>query len=149
MLICWVMAWAVPLFFLATVPARRVAPDGKAHYYTWWSYWFSARRSGRLSRIPSLLPWLVSILIGFFIPATLNKWLLTAIKLAIMPLVMGIGYELIKLCGKHDNVLTRIIAAPGVWLQHLTVFEPTDDMIECAIEALKRVIPEETGKDEW
>lgn len=63
-LICWVMAWAVPLFFLATVPTRRVVPNGKTHYYTWWSYWFSARRSDRLSRITSLLPWLVSILIG-------------------------------------------------------------------------------------
>lgn len=63
-LICWVMAWAVPLFFLAMVPTRRFAPSEKAHYYTWWSYCFSARRSDRLSRITSLLPWLVSILIG-------------------------------------------------------------------------------------
>ena len=86
---------------------------------------------------------LVSILIGFFIPATLNKWLLTAIKLAIMPLVMGIGYELIKFCGRHDNLLTRIIAAPGLWFQRITVLEPDDSMIECAIAAMKEAIPDD------
>ena len=89
---------------------------------------------------------LVSILIGFFIPATLNKWVLTAIKLAIMPLVMGIGYELIKFCGRHDNWLTRIIAAPGLWFQRITVLEPDDAMIECAIAAMKEAIPED-GSD--
>ena len=89
---------------------------------------------------------LVSILIGFFIPATLNKWLLTAIKLAIMPLVMGIGYELIKFCGRHDNWLTRIIAAPGLWFQRITVLEPDDAMIECAIVAMKEAIPDD-GSD--
>ena len=89
---------------------------------------------------------LVSILIGFFIPATLNKWLLTAIKLAIMPLVMGIGYELIKFCGRHDNWLTRIIAAPGLWFQRITVLEPDDAMIECAIAAMKEAIPDD-GSD--
>ena len=89
---------------------------------------------------------LVSILIGFFIPATLNKWLLTAIKLAIMPLVMGIGYELIKFCGRHDNWLTRIIAAPGLWFQRITVLEPDDSMIECAIAAMKEAIPDD-GSD--
>ena len=86
---------------------------------------------------------LVSILIGFFIPATLNKWVLTAIKLAIMPLVMGIGYELIKFCGRHDNWLTRIIAAPGLWFQRITVLEPDDAMIECAIVAMKEAIPDD------
>ena len=86
---------------------------------------------------------LVGILIGFFIPATLNKWLLTVIKLAIMPLVMGIGYELIKFCGRHDNFLTRIIAAPGLWFQRITVLEPDDAMIECAIAAMKEAIPDD------
>ena len=88
---------------------------------------------------------LVSILIGFFIPATLNKWVLTAIKLSIMPLVMGIGYELIKFCGRHDNFLTRIIAAPGLWFQRITVLEPDDAMIECAIAAMKEAIPEDNS----
>ena len=66
-----------------------------------------------------------------------------AIKILLIPFIMGLGYELIKLAGKHDNFFTRIISAPGVWLQHITVLEPTDDMIECAILAFTEVIPEE------
>ena len=88
---------------------------------------------------------LVGILIGFVIPADLNKWLLTALKLAIMPLVMGIGYELIKICGKHDNFLTRILSAPGLWFQRITVLEPDDAMIECAIAAMKEAIPDDNS----
>ena len=61
---------------------------------------------------------------------------------------VGIGYELIKFCGRHDNWLTRIISAPGVALQHITVFEPDDSMIECAIAAIKEVIPKD-GSDKW
>ena len=89
---------------------------------------------------------LVGILVGFLIPADINKWLLTLIKLAIMPLVMGLGYELIKFCGRHDNWLTRIIAAPGLWFQRITVLEPDDSMIECAIAAMKEAIPDD-GSD--
>ena len=63
-----------------------------------------------------------------------------------LPLIVGLGYELIKLAGRHDNVVTRIISAPGVWLQHITVLEPDDSMIECAIVAMKEVIPE-NGND--
>jgi uncharacterized protein YqhQ len=59
---------------------------------------------------------------------------------------VGFGYELIKIAGRWDNWLTRIIAAPGVALQHLTVLEPEDDMIECAIAAMEKVIPED-GSD--
>ena len=62
--------------------------------------------------------------------------------------LFGVGYELIKFAGRHDNLLTRIISMPGVWLQHLTVFEPDDDMIECAITAVERVIPDD-GSDNW
>ena len=64
----------------------------------------------------------------------------------LIPLVCGLGYELIKLCGKHDNVLTRIIAAPGLWAQRITTKEPNDDMIEVAIKAIESVIPED-GSD--
>ncbi len=66
----------------------------------------------------------------------------TLAKLLTIPLIMGIGYELIKLAGRHDNIVTRIISAPGMWLQHITVLEPTDDMIECAILAFKEVLPD-------
>ena len=70
-------------------------------------------------------------------------------KLLLLPLVMGISYELLKWCGRSDNIATRIIRQPGIWVQHLTVFEPDDSMIEVAIEAMKLVIPDEKGKDQW
>ena len=60
---------------------------------------------------------------------------------------MGLSYELIKFAGRTDNRLTRIISAPGIALQHLTVHEPEDGMIECAIRAMERVIPDD-GSDE-
>ncbi len=88
---------------------------------------------------------LVGIFIGLFIPFE-NPWIRSSIKIILIPLTVGIGYELIKLCGRHDNALTRIIAAPGVWMQHITTKEPEDDMIEVAIEAIKDVIPE-NGED--
>ncbi len=72
----------------------------------------------------------------------------TGISLVLLPLVMGIGYELLKLAGRHDNFLTRLISLPGVWLQHLTVLEPDDSMIECAIAAINEVIPEDES-DKW
>ena len=82
----------------------------------------------------------ISILISGEVPPT---WLRTVIKLLLLPITMGVGYELIKLAGRRNNLFTRIISAPGMWLQHITVFEPTDDMIECAITAFKEVIPED------
>ena len=93
-----------------------------------------------------ILMLLVSIVIGMFIPASLPGLLRSAIKLALLPITVGIGYELIRLCGRHDNFLTRIISAPGVWLQRITVHEPDDKMIECAIKAMNAVIPE-NGED--
>lgn len=95
-----------------------------------------------------ILMLLVSILVGFFIPPVLNTVLYSAVKILLIPVICGLGYELIKFCGRHDNWLTRIIAAPGVALQHITVFEPDDSMIECAIAAVKEVIPED-GSDAW
>jgi uncharacterized protein YqhQ len=95
-----------------------------------------------------ILMLLVSIVVGFFIPPTLPTLLRAAIKLALIPVIMGIGYELIRFAGRHDNILTRIISIPGLWLQRMTVFEPDDDMIECAIAAVKEVVPED-GSDRW
>ena len=69
----------------------------------------------------------------------------TGITVIIMPLMVGLGYELIKLAGRHDNVVTRIISAPGLWMQRITTKEPEDSMIECAIEALKAVIPDDNS----
>lgn len=92
---------------------------------------------------------IVGIFISMFISPDIHPLLRTLIKLALLPLTVGIGYELIKLAGRHDNWLTRIISAPGVWMQHITVLEPTDDMIECAIAAFKEVVPEDERSDNW
>lgn len=59
------------------------------------------------------------------------------IKLLILPLIMSVGYEIIRLAGKYDNVFTKIVSAPGKWLQHITTKEPTDDIIEVGIASLK------------
>ena len=99
-----------------------------------------------------ILSVLVSIFVTMFIPAqlvannVLNVIARTGIGLLLLPVTMGIGYELIKIAGKHDNVLTRVISAPGIWLQHITTREPDDSMIECAILSLQEVIPED-GSD--
>ena len=66
-----------------------------------------------------------------------------AVKLLILPLVTGLSYEFIKYAGKHDNVLVKILAAPGLWMQKLTTKEPDDDMIEIALASFKAVIDDE------
>ena len=71
-----------------------------------------------------------------------------ALKLLTLPIVVGIAYEIIKLAGRYETCTTRIISAPGVWLQHITVLEPDDSMIECAIAAMKEVIPNDDS-DKW
>ena len=67
----------------------------------------------------------------------------------LLPLVMGISYELLKWCGRSDNIATRIIRQPGIWVQHLTVFEPDDSMIEVAIAAITPVLPENPEEGKW
>ena len=88
---------------------------------------------------------LLGIIIGFFIPFT-KPLLRTGVKLLCIPVVVAIGYELIRICGRYDNWATRIIAAPGLWMQRITTQEPDDSMIEVAIAAMKDVIPE-NGED--
>ena len=95
-----------------------------------------------------ILMLLVGVIISILIPIS-TPWLRTVVKLALLPVSVGVGYELIKLAGRHDNLLTRIISAPGVWLQHLTTKEPEDGMIECAIAALEAVIPADKEADNW
>ena len=96
----------------------------------------------------------VGVLLKFILPQVildnniLYALIRTVIAIILMPLIMGIGYELIRVAGKYDNIVTRIISAPGVWLQHITTKEPDDGMIECAITALKNVIPND-GSDDW
>lgn len=98
-----------------------------------------------------ILMLIVGILIGFLIvtlfPAiTKLRVLWVAIKVLLIPITCGIGYELIRICGRYDNWLTRAIAAPGMWVQRLTTKEPEDDMIEVAIASLKAVLPEEEAE---
>lgn len=94
---------------------------------------------------------LLGILIGLFVPSFsyLGLWgtvLRAAIKILLLPISVGVGFELIQLCGKHDNWFTKVIAAPGMWAQRITTREPDDSMIEIAIAALTPVIPED-GSD--
>lgn len=95
-----------------------------------------------------LLMLIVGIVIGLFIPSAPFglSFLRPIIKILLLPLSCGIGYELIKICGKYDNKLTRIIAAPGLWAQRITTKEPDEKMCEIAIKAIKAVIPED-GSD--
>ena len=74
-------------------------------------------------------------------------WLWVIVKILMIPLVCGVGYEVLKVCGKYDNVITRIISAPGLWLQRITTVEPEDDMIEIAIAALKACEPKNPDVD--
>ncbi len=78
-----------------------------------------------------------------------NVFLRMLVQLALLPLVVGITYEFNRYVGGHDNPFTNFLAKPGLWMQNFTTFEPDDAMIEVAIEAMKRVIPEEKGKDAW
>lgn len=70
------------------------------------------------------------------------------LKLAFLPVVMGLGYEFIKYAGRHDNVFVKILSAPGLWMQRLTTKEPTDDIIEVGIASLKAVITDNPEDDE-
>lgn len=89
---------------------------------------------------------IVGVFIGLLIPVGLPSLLRSAIKLLFLPLTMGLGYEFIKFAGKHENAVTRILSAPGLWMQRITVLEPDDSMIECAIAAVNEVIPDD-GSD--
>ena len=76
-------------------------------------------------------------------------WLRFGLHLLLLPVIVALSYELNRWVGRHDNALTRVLSAPGRWLQRLTTNEPDDSMIECAIRALELVIPEEKGSDIW
>ncbi len=78
-----------------------------------------------------------------------SRALRVLIKLALLPVVTGIAYEAIMFAGKHDNIITKIISAPGLWIQRITTSEPDESEIECAIAAMKAVIPKDGGSDKW
>ncbi len=101
---------------------------------------FSVASSGLLAVIPAL-----ETIRGSF----LYRLIMIVFKLLLLPLVVGISYEINRWVGRHDNKFTRILTAPGLWLQNFTTNEPDDDMIRTGIAALEAVLPENEGGDRW
>ena len=95
-----------------------------------------------------ILSILISALFSAIWPVSnmLGRLGLTLLRL---PLIVAIAYELNRAVGRHDNKLTRILTAPGMWFQYFTTNEPDDSMIEVAIKALELVKPEQEGADRW
>ena len=101
---------------------------------------FSVASSALLAAIPAL-----ELMRGSF----LFRLIMIVFKLMLLPIVVGITYEINRWCGGHDNVLTKILSTPGMWMQNFTTYEPDDEMIEVAIRAVEAVLPEEEGADHW
>ncbi len=91
---------------------------------------------------------IISILV-FAVVRWSNVFVRMGMRLLLLPIVVGISYEIIKLAGRYDNWLTRAVSAPGKAMQNFTTAEPDDSMLEVAIKALKLVLPEEEGSDRW
>lgn len=92
---------------------------------------------------------ILSIVLFLAVPSGMQILYRFLLRILMLPLTVGIGYEIIKFVGKHDNKFTRIISAPGLWLQNLTTKEPDDDMLKVAIESLKAVMPEDRDDAKW
>ena len=101
---------------------------------------FSVAASALLSVCPAL-----AAMRGSF----LYKLIMIGFKLLLLPLIVGITYEINRWAGRHDNGFTRVLTAPGMWFQNFTTNEPDDTMIEVAITAVNAVLPEEEGTDRW
>ncbi|GHU89047.1 membrane protein [Clostridia bacterium] len=95
-----------------------------------------------------LMVCIIGILVFLWVSSP-NILVRVGLKLLMLPIVVGISYEINRLLGRYDNRLCRFIRAPGLWLQRLTTNEPDDGMIEVGIDALTRVIPADEGSDEW
>lgn len=91
---------------------------------------------------------IISIIAGSFIHVS-DTMLRMGLKFLILPLIVGLSYELNRWVGRHDNLCSAILSWPGKQFQRITTNEPDDEMIECAIRALELVIPEEKGSDAW
>ena len=101
---------------------------------------FSVASSGLLALAPAL-----EAMKGSF----LYRLIMIVFKLLLLPVVVGITYEINRWAGREDNAVTRAISAPGMWMQNFTTNEPDDAMIEVAIRAVEAVLPEEEGTDRW
>lgn len=101
--------------------------------------------------VVSFMTWVLSLIPGIAaLPKILAALVRIVGKLILLPIIVGVTYELNRWVGRHDeNPVARVVAWPGKQIQHLTTREPDDGMIECAIEAVKLVIPEVKGLDEW
>lgn len=98
-----------------------------------------------------LVSMIVSTAVQMIFPTIYDTgWLWVVAKILMLPIICGLGYEILKICGRYDNIITKIISAPGMWLQRITTKEPEDDMIEIAIAALKACdeIEDEQSQDE-
>ena len=91
---------------------------------------------------------IVSIFVMCFVPFTVT-WQRIVASLTLLPLVVGISYECIRLAGNNDNLFTRILSAPGLAMQRITTREPDDSMIEVAIAAMTPCIPKDKEDDRW
>lgn len=89
----------------------------------------------------------IGIVVGMFVrnilPQGTHTLIISLVKLALLPITMGVGYEILMIAGKHDNIITRIISAPGLWVQRITTKEPTLDMLEVAIVSTKCALRDE------
>ena len=101
---------------------------------------FSVASSGLLAIAPGL-----EAIRGSF----LYRLVMIVFKLLLLPLIVSVTYEINRWAGRHDNGFTRILTAPGMWLQNFTTQEPDDSMIEVGIAAVQAVLPEEEGTDRW
>ena len=97
-----------------------------------------------------ILSIVVVTLLSLVVPSELKQntvlWML--IKLPLIPIIMGIGYEFIKYAGRHNNLFVKILSAPGLWMQRITTKEPDDDIIEVGIASLMAVITDNIEDDE-
>ena len=91
---------------------------------------------------------LVSTVVFSIWPVHQVLWRMLA-HLAMLPVIVGVSYEFNRYVGRHDGPVTRLLTAPGLWLQNFTTFEPDDSMIEVGIKALELALPEEKGADAW
>jgi len=107
-----------------------------------------------------MLTLIVSILVYTIVPVEPGEWfaiennalsaaMRVVFKLVLLPVVVGLAYELIRVAGRYTNIVTRIISAPGLWLQRLTTREPDDSQIEIAIAALTPCLPKKGEDDNW
>ena len=101
---------------------------------------FSVASSGLLALLPGL-----EAMRGSF----LYRLVMVIFKLLLLPVIVGITYEINQWCGRVDNALTRAMSAPGMWMQNFTTNEPDDSMIEVAIKAVEAVLPDVEGADKW